>query len=253
MSATSNITPGLGAAGVLAPKGILRVGVVEGPIAGVFFVAREAGSGRLRGVTIDLGTALGSWVGVPVEHHAFPNSGECTDATANGAVDVSFMPVDEDRKNKVAFGPAYYLLESTYLVSAVSGITTLAEVDQAHVRVVGIAGTTTIRASTRSLRNTVPSALRSVEEAIAAMREDHADALALSRDSLQQITTVLPGSRIVEGGFQHTTVSIAVPNGRPIALREVTAFLEDVKARGIVRSMFDDAGLRDEPVAPAAT
>ena len=56
------------------------------------------------------------------EYRVFPNSGECTEATSAGAVDVAFMPVDEERRKKVAFGPAYYLLESTYLVSGPSGI-----------------------------------------------------------------------------------------------------------------------------------
>ena len=97
----------------------------------------------------------------------FPNSGECTEAVATGAVDVAFMPVDPVRAAQVAFGAAYYLLESTYLVSAASGIGTLAEVDRAGVRVVGIADTTTIRASARTLTHTAPVPIRGVDEAIA--------------------------------------------------------------------------------------
>ncbi len=42
----------------------------------------------------------------------------------------------------------------------------LPEVDEEHVRVVGITNTTTIRASARSLRKTAPIAARSVEEAV---------------------------------------------------------------------------------------
>jgi polar amino acid transport system substrate-binding protein len=56
--------------------------------------------------------------------------------------------VTADLGNELAqFGPAYCLVESTYMVTAASGIRTLAEVDRPGVRVVGIANTTTIRAA----------------------------------------------------------------------------------------------------------
>jgi polar amino acid transport system substrate-binding protein len=56
--------------------------------------------------------------------------------------------VTADLGNELAqFGPAYCLVESTYMVTGASGIRTLAEVDRPGVRVVGIANTTTIRAA----------------------------------------------------------------------------------------------------------
>ncbi len=235
----------------LASTGTLRVGVVEAPNAGAFFITRDKSSGQLRGVTVDLGAALAQKLGLPVEYRVFPNSGECTEATASGAVDVAFMPVDDERRTKVDFGPAYYLLESTYLVTAASGVTRLADMDQPQIRIVGIANTTTIRASGRSLTHTKPIPARSVEEALEMMRGGQADALALSRDSLKPFLALLPGSRILDGGFQQTSISVAVPKGRPEALAYVAAFVEDAKANGTVRAAFDRVGLADQPVAPA--
>lgn len=232
----------------LAPTAVLRVGVVQAPTAGVFFIAVE--DGIPRGVTVELGAALARQLGLPVTYTVFPNSGECTEATATAAIDVAFMPVDAHRQTRVAFGPAYYLLESTYLVSAASGIEALAEVDRPGIRVIGIADTTTIRAATRTLAHTVPVAIRGVDEAIAMLRDGRADALALSRDSLNQVMPTIPGSRITPGGFQHTTISIAVPPGRPGALATVTTFLEEAKRDGLVREAFDAVGLMDEAVAP---
>lgn len=240
-----------GGAKELAPNGTLRVGVVEAPNAGAFFVAKDRASGALRGVTVDLGAALARTLGARLEYVVFPNSGECTEAITAGAVDVAFMPVDEERRGKVAFGPAYYLLESTYLVSGPSGIASLAEVDQAHIRVVGIANTTTIRAATRTLKNTVPIAARSVDEAVEMVRSGRGDALALSRDSLKPFLAELPDSRIVEGGFQQTSISVAVPKDRPEALAYVSSWLEEAKASGIVRRALDGVGLQGEAVAPA--
>jgi polar amino acid transport system substrate-binding protein len=244
-------TVGEDCAAALAPGGTLRVGVVEAPKAGTFFVVRDPGSGRPRGVTVDLGAALAERLGVPVEYRVFANSGECTDATSVGEVDVAFMPVDEERRKKVAFGPSYYVLESTYLVSGPSGLTSLAEVDRAGVRVVAIANTTTIRAAARTLRHTAPAAARSVEEAVEIVRSGRADALALSRDSLRTLLAALPGSRLVEGGFQETGIAVAVAKDRPAALACAASFLEEAKAAGIVRRAFDRVGLQDEAVAPA--
>lgn len=236
----------------LAPTGVVRVGVVVAPVAGVFFAAAGPGPGAddLVGVTPALGRALAARLGVGLELVAFPNSGECTDAVAAGAVDVAFMPVDAARAARVAFGPAYYLLESTYLVTAESGIGSLAEVDRPGVRVVGIADTTTIRASGRSLGQVQPVACRGVDAAIAMLREERADALALSRDSLNQIRRQIAGSRVLDGGFQQTTISIAVTPGRAGALAAAAAFLEAAKRDGTVRRAMDALGLVDEAVAP---
>ena len=173
-----------------------------------------------------------------------PNTGELIDALEAGRIDVSFMPVDDERKKRIDFGPVYFLVESTYMVTDASGIKTVDEVDRPDVRVVGIANTTTIRAAGRTLKNTTIKAAPSIDDAIAMMRGGKADAFALSRDSLPPFVAKLPGSRIVEGGFQFTGVAIAVPKGRPEALAYVTAFLEKAKQSGAVRRAFDRAGLR---------
>ena len=233
----------------LIPTGKLRVGIVFAPAASAFFVVKDA-SGEPHGVTVDLARELAKQLGVPLEFMLAANSGLITDATESGAVDVGFMPVDEERKNRVDFGPAYFMIESTYLATAASGMKTVAEVDRPDVRVVGIANTTTIRAAARSLKNTTISAAASVEEAMALLHTDKADAFALSRDSLPPLAAQLPGSRIVDGGFQQTAIAIAVPKNRPNALAYVTAFLQQAKASGSVRRALDKAGFPNEPVAP---
>ncbi|MET0747683.1 MAG: transporter substrate-binding domain-containing protein, partial [Rhizobium sp.] len=172
-------------------------------------------------------------------------------ALESGAIDVSFMPVDEERRKRVAFGPAYYILESTYLVSAASGIVDLAGVDRADIRIVGIDNTTTIRAAARTLRHTVPAAVSTIAEAVEQLRGGRADALALSRDAFKSLLPLLPGALVVDGGFQSTGIAIAVGRDRPSALSIVSRFMEDANASGLVRRALDAAGFADAPVAPA--
>ena len=232
----------------LAPTGTLRVGLVEAPSAGLIFVARAA-DGGLDGVTADLSADLARQVDLPLAVTLFPNSGAAADALQAAAIDVSFMPVDATRRQVIAFGPGYYDLESTYLVSAGSDITDVAQVDRPGLRVVAIEGTTTFRASARTLTRTQPLPVPSVVEAVARMRAGQADAFALSRDTLRPVLLQVPGSRIVAGGFQQTQVAVAVPKGRPTALACVTAWLDGAKRTGVVRRIFDVRGFRDDAVA----
>ena len=232
----------------LNPTGKLRVALVFAPSMSIFFVVKE--NDKPRGVTADLAAALSKKLNVPVETVLFPNSGLATDALEAGNVDVAFMPVDEERKKRIDFGPVYFLVESTYMVTEASDLHKVADVDQPGIRVVGIANTTTIRAAARSLTKTTITAAQSIGDAVEMLTGGKADAFALSRDSLPPFVAKLPGSRIVEGGFQFTGVAIAVPRARPDALAYVTEFMEKAKSSDVVRSAFDRAGLQHLVVAP---
>jgi polar amino acid transport system substrate-binding protein len=232
----------------LAPTGKLRVGVVFAPTMSPFFVVKDAGD-EPRGVTVDLAERLAKKLNLPIEFVLYPNSGQATDAVESGTVDVSFMPVDEERRKRIAFGPDYVRAESTYMVTAASGAKTVADVDKAGMRVIGIANTTTIRAAGRTLKNTTISPVTSVGEAVEALLAGKADAFALGRDTLPAYVKQVPGSRITDGQFQQMGVAIAVQKGKPEALAAVTAFMDEAKKNGTVRAALDKGGFGD-PVAP---
>jgi polar amino acid transport system substrate-binding protein len=230
-----------------APTGKLRVGLVFAPSKSLFFNVKDGE--RAAGITADIAAALAQKLGVPVEQLLFPNSGLATDALEAGTVDVSFMPVDEDRKKRIAFGPDYVIAESTYMVTAASGAKTADDVDKAGMRVIGIAGTATIRLVTRTLKNTTITPVTSVDDAIAAMRDGKADAFALSRDSLPTYIKQVTGSRMTEGAFHYLSIAIAVAKSKPAALAAVTEFMNEAKKNGELRRIFDKHGFGD-PVAP---
>jgi polar amino acid transport system substrate-binding protein len=234
----------------IAPTGKLRVGVAVGPAASPFWATKDA-SGKPKGTTLDLGAAIAKSLGVPVEYVVYANSGEVTNGGPKGEWDVAFMPVDAERKKLVDFGAAYAQIESTYLARPGSGIETLDQVDRAGVRVGGVAGTTTIRSSERSLKNVKPVPYRTVDEMVALMKAGGIDAIALSRDSLGSLVEQVPGSRIVAGHFHATFIAVAVPKDHPAALAYVTALIEQAKADGAVRRALDAAGLPKATVAPA--
>jgi polar amino acid transport system substrate-binding protein len=232
----------------LAPTGRLRIGVAYAPAPTPVFVAKDA-RGEVHGVPLDLGTALATALGVPSEIRVAATTGELTDALSSGTIDVGFMPADAERRKRVDFSPAYFVIESTYLALG-SDIETMADVDRPEVTVVGVEGSTTMRAAARSLKTAKVVPAKSVDEAMDLMRLGTAQAFALTHDSLPTLQRTLPGSRILDGAFQTTGVAIAVQRNRAAALAYITRFIEDAKANGIVRRAFNDAGLQSLPIAP---
>jgi polar amino acid transport system substrate-binding protein len=232
----------------LVPTGKLRVGVAYAPAPTPIFVTKDA-AGDVHGVPLDLGIALAKALGVPVEIVVVTTTGELTNACSSGAIDIGFMPADDERRTRVDFSPPYFVIESTYLVTGRSAIKTLADVDRREVTVVGIAGSTTMRAAGRSLKRAKVFPAKSVDEAMGMMKAETAQAFALTHDALPTLQKQLPGSRILDGAFQTTGVAIAVQKDRPAALAYVNDFVESAKANGIVRRAFDDAGLNRLPIA----
>ena len=236
----------------LASSGKLRVGVVFAPEVSTFFVSTDEASNPY-GPTVDLGKALAESLGVQAEFSLVPNSGELTDAVENETIDVAFMPMDEERKQRVAFGPSYFVIESTGLVHADSAFQVASDLNQAGVRVAGIANTTTIRNAERVLPAATIVSVASVADAMEALRSGKADAVALSRDVLLVYQAKVDGTRIVDGTLHSTGIAIAVSRNRPVALRFASLFLEEAKANGLVRQAFDKAGLVKDLVAPVGT
>ncbi len=232
----------------LIPTGRLRAGIASAPALTTLFVVTDAQG--VRGVTVDLANDLAKQLGVPVDFTIASNTGLLTDAIEAGTIDVAFMPIDAERQKRIDFGPAYYIIESTYMVTGASGIKAVAEVDREGIRIVGIANTTTVRAAARSLTKTTIGTTSSIDAALTMMRNGEVDAFALSRDALPPFVASLPGSRMTDGGFQRTGIAVAVQKGRSGVLDYVTQWMNGAKTNGVVRKALDAAGFKDEPIAP---
>lgn len=233
----------------LASTGTLRGGVVIAPAASAFFAVKDA-QGAPQGVTVDLLRFFAAQTMLPLDMQLYDNSGEVTDAVANGTCDVSFMPQDASRAARVAFGPPYTMIESTYLVPAGSQVARIEEINRPGMRIVAIANTTTMRSARRTAPNASVREVPSVDEMMALARAGEGDAFALSQDSFATLLPKLPGARVLPGGFQVTGIGVAVPPGRPRALAAVTALIAEAKRSGVVRRALDAAGFAALAVAP---
>src|SRR2546430_2849573 len=236
----------------LTPTGKLRAAIAYGPTPSALYALKDAAaSGGYRGVTIDLSTALAKKIGAPLEFVPYLASGEIQAAAATGVWDVSFMPVDEERKKFVDFGNAYHLLQSTYLVAATSNIHSVKDANKPGVRICGVKGTATFRANAAASPNATQLELSGPDEQLATMLAGKCDAMALSRESLTGIASKIPGSRILDDAFLSSSTAVAVPKNKPAAPAYVSAFIQEAKASGLVRKSFDAVGMTTSQVAPA--
>ena len=233
----------------LAPTGTLRGGVVVAPAKSISF-ATKGDDGAAQGVPVDLLHGFAALLNVPLSLTEFPNSGQLTDAIAEGRCDIGFMPRDAAREARVAFGPSFYLMGSTYLVPAGSEIFTIEQVNREGIRIVAIANTTTARAARRTAPLATVEEVPSVDIMTAMAQRGEADAFALSHDSFIGLLPRIPGARVLPGQFQQTGIGVAVPPGRPGALTLAGQLIEEGKANGLVRRAFDAAGFTDAAVAP---
>ncbi len=233
----------------LAPTGTLRVAIAVAPSPSAQFAIQDGD--HYRGVAVTLGTALAKKLGVPLEIIAHKSSGEIQNSAADNKWDVAFLPVDEERKKFVDFGHAYHLLQSTFLVAPSASIASVKDADAEGVGIGGVANTATFRAAKKATPKATHIDFAGVDAAVAAMKANKIQAIALSRESLSGLTGKIAGSRILDDAFLNSSTAVCVPKGKPAALHFVSEFIEEAKASGLVRQALDEMGLTSSQIAPA--
>ena len=233
----------------LAPTGKLRIAVAVAPSPSAQFAIRDGDT--FKGVAITLGQALAKKIGVPAVIVPHAASGEIQNSAADNKWDVTFLPVDDERKKFVDFGNAYHLLQSTFLVAPGSKMQSVKDADAAGVGIGGVANTATFRAAVKSTPKATHVEFKGVDIATASMNDGKIQAIALSRESLGGLASKIPGSRVLPDAFLNSTTAVCVPKGKPAALAYASAFIEEAKAAGLVRRALDEMGLKASIVAPA--
>jgi len=230
----------------MASTGKLRVAIAISPAGGAFWSTKtDAG---YSGVPVDLGKEMAAQIGVPVEYIVYQNSGQITEAAANNAWDVTFLPKDPERESKMLFGPIYEINDATYIVRPGSSVTNFATLDQVGIKVAAVNNTTTMRGAAAHLKNAKVTGYETYDEIVGLLKSGEIDAFALSRDKLDRLAQRIPGTRVLDETFKKTTTAVAVPLGHQQALAFVTGFMKAAATNGALRKAFDNHGMKDAPV-----
>jgi polar amino acid transport system substrate-binding protein len=204
-------------------------------------------------VAHDLAQELGRRLGLAVELCPHPNPGALADAAGKNVWDVGFLGAEPLRANEIDFTAAYVEIDSTYLVPPGSPIKAIAEVDRKGIRIIVPDKAAYELYLSRTIKNAElvkePGGDNSFKRFVA----EKFDALAGLRPRLISDQAKLPGSRILDGSFTAVQQAAGVPKGRTAAAKYLTAFIEDVKASGLVAKAIKDNNVVGLTIAKKAS
>jgi polar amino acid transport system substrate-binding protein len=233
----------------LAPTGKLRAGINYGnPV----LATRDAQSGELRGVAVDLARELGQRTELPVEIVAFESAGKMFDAVKAGAWDVAFLAVDPGRASEIDFTEPYVEIEGTYLIPLGAPFLSVGDVDRDGVRV-GVSGKSAYDLFlSRSLQHAQIVRAQSPESAFDLILSSKVDVLAGVRQTLVAHSAKLPGSRVFEDRFMAIGQAMGIVKGRAEGAAYLREFIEDVKASGFVARALEKSGVKGVAIPRSA-
>jgi polar amino acid transport system substrate-binding protein len=238
---------------VLAPRGVLRVGL---NMSNFLLVADDGSGGAPAGIVPDLATQIAALLGVGIEWVRYPDAGLLS-AGARGdpehdAWDIAFMGVEPARASLIDFTAAYVEIEATFLVPEGSPIVAIHEVDRPGVRIAVAARAAYALYLARTLEHAELVEADGLEGSFKRFSEQGLDVLAGLKPRLMLDRPRMPGSRLLPGRFTAIQQAIATPTGRSNAIGPLRAYVEEVKADGTVARLIDRHGVQGLTVAPAA-
>jgi len=233
----------------IAPSGKLRVGLNHGNF---LLVTPGSSATEPRGVAPDVARELGRRVGVPVEFIKFDTAGKLGDGAKSGAWDVAFLGAEPQRAAEIAFTAAYLEIPSTYLVPAGSPIRSVAEVDREGVRIAVADQSAYGLYLARTIKHAKLVMTQGLDSSFDVFVSQKLEALAGLKPRLLTDVQKLPGARILDGQFTAVQQAIGTAKNREASARFLRAFVEDVKASGLVAEAIARNGAQGVSVAPPA-
>ena len=219
----------------LAPTGKLRAGINFSN----FLLTARAPDGTPKGVALDLAHELGRRLGVPVEIVEFPNPGKLAESADKGIWDVGFLGSEPARAVLIDFSAAYVEIEATYLVRDGSPLKAIADVDRDGVSVVVPAKAAYGLWLAANLKQAKLTGVDNADTAAKRFVDESFDALAGLKDRLAQDVKKIPGTHLIPGQFAAVQQAAGTPKGRAAGNAWLCAFIEDVKASGLVAKLIE--------------
>jgi polar amino acid transport system substrate-binding protein len=235
----------------LVPTGRLRASINLGnPV----LATRDAATGQVEGVSVDLARAFAAELGVEVDLIAVDGAAKSVDAVRAERADIGFFAIDPLRGEGLRFTAPYVLIEGAYLVRRSSPLTDNSQVDRPGTRIMVAKGSAYDLYLTRALKAAqlmhVSTSPRVVDEFLA----QGADVAAGVKQQLEADAARLRDVRLLPGRFMVIEQAMALPASRGAAAQAALAtFVESAKANGEVARALARHGIEGAIVAPAVT
>jgi polar amino acid transport system substrate-binding protein len=231
----------------LVRAGKVRVGV--GAVA-PHWAVKDAATGQLRGLAIDLARAFAARLGIELVPVAYPSPPSVLEGLKSDAWDIGFLAIDPSRTAVVDFSRPYLQIDATYLVPSGSSIRSVGDADHAGVRIAVTRKSVEEIVLSRVLKRAELRPVETISAGLELVRAGNADVLAAPRPALLQSWAQMPDFRVLEDRFHAAFAAMAVPKGLAARLAYINEFIEDAKASGLVQRAIEHLGLRGVQVVP---
>lgn len=231
----------------LAPSGTLRIGL---NYQNFLLVLKDASDGSPQGIAPDLGRELAARTRLPMQFVRFPKAGLLADAVKDDAWDVAFLGAEPQRADSIAFSAAYLEIPVTFLVPPGSPIRSVADVDREGVRIAVAEKSAYDLYLTRNMKKAKLLRVAGIDESFELFAREKLEALSGLKPKLVADAAKLPGSRVLDGQVTAVQQACGTPRAREHAARYLRAFIEDIKASGLVERTIRKHGIGGVTVAP---
>ena len=233
----------------LAPTGTLRAAfLATNPVQARI----DPQTGAITGPAADLARELGRRLGVPVSLLPSPDAAAVIERVTTKQADIGFLAVEAERATQVDFSAPYLVMGNGYLVRADSNIQRSADVDRAGVTVGAVKGQTQqifVSANMKNATVRVFPAAPPHDELVRLLVSGELDAFAVNRQRAGDTAATSPRVRVLADNFLLIGQAIVVPKGDAARLKEVNAFVLDVRRSGFVQDSITRAKLTGMEVA----
>lgn len=228
-------------------SGKLRVGMGLVPT----FALKDAKTGELRGMAVELGRALAERLGgvalVPV---TYPSPANLPEALKSGAWDIGFLGIDPAREAVMDFSIPYVQVDSTFLVAPGLVDRSVNDLDKPGVRLAITRNGVEDLTLTRLIKAAEIVRVDSAGAGLEALKSGKVEAVAIPRPVAIAFAEQLPGSHVSDDRYAVALHAIAVPKGQGAQLNVINEFLSAAKKSGFVQQAMERVGLRGAQVAP---
>lgn len=247
-SSTSTLQIPSAARAELVPTGKLRAGInFQNTL-----LTRLGPNGEQGGVAVELVRELARRLGVVLEILPYQSAGSLADSVKTGEWDVAVLADEPARAKEIAFAGATTEIEATYLVPAGSPLRSIDEVDSPGVRIALGAKSAYDLYLSRTIKHAQLIPIAGSPAAYKHFVAEKLEALAGLKTELLNYAAQLPGSRILDGRFTVVRHTAGTPRGRDAGAAYLCAFVEDIKASGLVAKWIEKSGVKGLSVAPPA-
>ena len=225
----------------LAPAGTLRVGMNLG---NRLFTTKDAATGELRGVSVDLMRELASRLGVPVVFIVHATPGDVADAVDKGTWDVAILAIAQARAQTIAFSPPITEIEATYVVQKDSVLKSVGQVDASGVRIAASEKAGYELYLTQTLRSATLIRTKGFTASMDLFKDRGADALAGLKPDLLNFMDKMPEARLLDGKFMTVNHGLGTPRAQRAAAEYLKSFVEEMNASGFVARSIERHGVQ---------